>query len=267
MVEGLQRFRDHFRDDSGDFVIIGGVACDEWFESQGLTFRATRDIDIVLMIESPGPISPGFVERWWEFINAGEYEAREKLDGSRICHRFVKPQQVGFPAMLELFSRTPDAATFDEGQVVLRIPEDGEAVSLSAILMDEVYYQLIRDHAHEVNGLRFAGPEALIPLKAAAWLDLSERSGNGESVKARDIRKHRNDVFHLAATLPNHPGPDLDDSIRADLRRFLADFPAESGDWQAIGESLRSTLGGAAVMDPGALIDGVSTYFSLHEGR
>lgn len=45
MVKGLARFREHFRDRTDAFVVIGGVACDEWLGAQGLPFRPTKDID------------------------------------------------------------------------------------------------------------------------------------------------------------------------------------------------------------------------------
>ena len=51
MVKGIQRFRDHFREFEDAFVIIGGVACDQWINLQGLHFRATKDVDIVLLAE------------------------------------------------------------------------------------------------------------------------------------------------------------------------------------------------------------------------
>jgi hypothetical protein len=36
MVKGLQRFREYFGDHPDSFVVIGGVACDEWLGLQGL---------------------------------------------------------------------------------------------------------------------------------------------------------------------------------------------------------------------------------------
>ena len=47
------------------FVVIGGVACDEWLTAQGLKFRATKDVDMVLIVES---LAPGFVAHFWDFI-------------------------------------------------------------------------------------------------------------------------------------------------------------------------------------------------------
>lgn len=70
MIEGLERFRDHFREFTDQYVLIGGAACDLAMEAAGLPFRATKDLDIVLCVEA---LDAAFVEAFWEFINEGGY--------------------------------------------------------------------------------------------------------------------------------------------------------------------------------------------------
>ena len=208
MVEGVRRFREHFREFTDAFIVIGGVACDEWFAIQSLPFRATKDIDIVIIIET---VSATFIERFWEFVEVGGYEVRGRSNGSPIYYRFSRPREKGFPAKLELFTREPEGIDLAPGQRVTPIPTEQEAASLSAILMNDAYYELIRKHCENVDGLPVVTLVALIPLKARAWLDLTKRRESGESVDTRDIKKHRNDVFRLAVTLPGqarpNPGP------------------------------------------------------------
>ena len=48
MVTGIDRFREYFAAHEDQYVIMGGAACDLLFDSAGLDFRATRDIDMVL---------------------------------------------------------------------------------------------------------------------------------------------------------------------------------------------------------------------------
>lgn len=48
MVTGLNVFRDYFADDTDKYVLIGGAACDIVFTSNDETFRATKDLDMVL---------------------------------------------------------------------------------------------------------------------------------------------------------------------------------------------------------------------------
>lgn len=47
----------------------------------------------------------------------------------------------------------------------------------------------------------------LIPFKAKAWIDLSDRKAAGEHVDGRNIRKHKNDVFRLTELLNQNQAP------------------------------------------------------------
>lgn len=55
MVAGIERFQDWFRGYEDQYAIIGGTACDLLMEDEGLTFRDTKDIDLVLIIEAMTP--------------------------------------------------------------------------------------------------------------------------------------------------------------------------------------------------------------------
>jgi hypothetical protein len=75
MVKGLQRLKDYFRHDHGSFVVIGGAACEMWMTSKSLPFRVTKDVDMVLVMEA---LNADFVRKFWAFINAGQYQLRQK---------------------------------------------------------------------------------------------------------------------------------------------------------------------------------------------
>jgi len=258
MVEGLSIFRDRFRPFGSSFILIGGAACDEWFAAQRLAFRATRDLDIVLLLES---IDHAFVAAVREFVAKGGYEIRQRTDQRPILYRFEKPADRRYPVMLELFSRNPEGLDLAEGQRIMPVEVAPGHRSLSAILLDEAYYELIRTEHETRDGLRFATVRALIPLKARAWLDLTMRRERGEKIDPQDILKHRNDVFRLAAILPGAPGPALPDVITADLIRFLDDFPESSPDWSAILASLRAMLGRG--LRPASLRGAILAFFRL----
>lgn len=66
MVTGLNVFRDYFAYDTDKYVLIGGAACDIVFTSNDATFRATKDLDMVLIVEA---LSPEFGEKFWKFID------------------------------------------------------------------------------------------------------------------------------------------------------------------------------------------------------
>ena len=76
MVRGLDLFRDRFRAFEGSFVLIGGAACEQWFAAEGLEFRATRDLDIVLIVEV---LAPEAVKALRRFIAEGGYEIRQRF--------------------------------------------------------------------------------------------------------------------------------------------------------------------------------------------
>ena len=259
MIRGLDRFREHFAEHRKAFVLIGGVACHEWLSTLGLEFRATKDMDVVLVVEA---LDGAFVKRFWEFVEAGKYQVREKASGGRELYRFSKPQDETYPVMLEIFSRKPEGFDLGEGQQVIPVKVDEGSASLSAILLDDGYYQLILEQHDEEKNLPFANPAALIPLKAKAWLDLSARAKKGEKVDDKDIAKHRGDVFRIANTLPGDAGPRLPASIRGDLTSFLAAFPADSEEWGGILNSLKTTFGGT-IIKPVDLITAIRTYFRL----
>ena len=52
MVKGLDTFQKYFADYEEQYVLIGGAACDILFESNEVNFRATRDLDMVLIVEA-----------------------------------------------------------------------------------------------------------------------------------------------------------------------------------------------------------------------
>lgn len=258
MVRGLDLFRERFREFEDSFVLIGGAACDEWFASLGLDFRATKDLDIVLLIEV---LDARAVRVLRTFVAEGGYGIRKRTTGSPVLYRFEKPTRADFPFMLELFSRKPDGLELGEDQGITPIPAGADHHSLSAILVDDDYYSLIQTHKIIRDRLPFATATSLIPLKARAWLELTKRKAEGQDMDSRDIAKHRSDVFRLAGTLPGEAGPQLAPAIIDDLIRFLHSFPENSPEWDAILASVKNTLGGP--IRPATLRAAIQTFFRL----
>lgn len=50
-MEGLDKFRDAFRDFSDNYVIIGGTACEIAMSRTEVKARATHDIDMIVIVE------------------------------------------------------------------------------------------------------------------------------------------------------------------------------------------------------------------------
>ena len=219
MVKGLDIFRAWFEAHADQYILIGGTAASLAMEDAGLDFRATKDLDVVLHVEA---LTPAFGETFWKFIQAGGYEIRQASDTRKPAfYRFQKPTEQEFPAMVELFSRAPDSLRPIGDGGLTPIPFDEAVSSLSAILLDDVYYAFIMAGRREVNGLPWVGEDRLIPLKAIAWLDLSARKEQGEHVDAKNIRKHVNDVLRLSQLLTATTRIPLDPKIADDMRRFL----------------------------------------------
>lgn len=70
MVKGLELFQEYFKDFTDNYILIGGTASQIVMEQVGDSFRATQDLDIVLLVEA---LSDDFIIRFWEFIRSGKY--------------------------------------------------------------------------------------------------------------------------------------------------------------------------------------------------
>lgn len=157
MVKGLDIFRKYFADYEDQYVLIGGAACDIVFESNEVNFRATRDLDMVLIIEA---LTPEFGERFWNFIVAGKYRNKATNSGKPQFYRFDKPEEDSFPKMIELFCRSDFELKNAEGITPIHI--DDEISSLSAILLDDDYYKALLDGKVVRSGLSVLRPESII---------------------------------------------------------------------------------------------------------
>jgi len=232
MVKGLEVFREHFRNFADRYVLIGGAACDIAMTGAGLQFRATKDLDIVLYVEA---MDASFVRAFWEFVRIGGYEVQEKSTGEKQFYRFQKPTNANYPFMLELFSRQPDVLQVADGSHLTPLPVEEDASSLSAILLDNDYYDFIRAGRQELDGLPMVGAAQLIALKARAWLDLTERAGRGEQIDSKTIKKHKNDVFRLYQILDPTSDPEAPETVKKDIREFISRMRVEEVDLKSLG--------------------------------
>ena len=225
MVTGLLKFRDFFKDYTGSYVLIGGAACDILFTENASDFRATRDLDVVLIVEA---LSVDFVEKLWDFIKDGDYRHISGSTGKPQFYRFDKTQVEGFPKMIELFSRINFELREQNGITPIHIEED--ISSLSAILLDDDYYQALLDGRVEESGYSVLRPEYLILFKAKAYLDLSSRKLHGERIDSFDIKKHKNDVLRLAVEMALNPIKELPLSVYEDIGFFISKLKEDEFD-------------------------------------
>ena len=225
MVKGLDIFREHFAGFENQYVLIGGAACDVVFASNEGQFRATRDIDMVLIVEA---LTPEFGEKFWEFINAGQYRNKATNLGNPQFYRFDKPEKETYPKMIELFSKTDFRLNKMDGLTPIHI--DDEVSSLSAILLDADYYKALLEGRMLIQQLSVLRPEYLILFKAKAYLDLKARKENGENVDSRDIKKHKNDILRILTEFLLEPIHELSERIYQDMKAFITKLEEEPFD-------------------------------------
>jgi hypothetical protein len=220
MVRGLAIFQEWFKDFENQYILIGGTAAKITMTEEGLSFRGTKDLDIVLHVEV---LTPEFGEQFWKFLQAGGYQLKEGDAEKKPClYRFQQPTEEEFPHTLELFSRVPDGVNFVPPGHLTPIPIDEQVSSLSAILLDEDYYQFVLQGRRNKNGLpSWVGEDRLIPLKALAWMELSERVQKGEVMDSKKVNKHLADVVQLSALLRDGLMVQVPVKVKSDLERFV----------------------------------------------
>ena len=224
MIQGLDKFRQHFAGLTGHYVLIGGAATDLVMAEVGVEFRATKDFDIVLCVEA---LDARFAEAFWEFVRIGGYQNQQRGTGAKVFYRFDRPTDKSFPYMLELFSRVPDSLVLGDDSHLTPIPIDEDVSSLSAILLDEIYYQFLHEHKKEIDGVSVVSEACLIPLKAKAWLDLTARRDEGATVDSKTIKKHKNDIFRLFQIIQPDSRYELPDVIADDMQNYFGAISQE----------------------------------------
>ena len=220
MIHGLEHFRARFAEHAENFILVGGVAAYLQLEEAGAPrVRPTKDLDIVLMMKPTGE----FLKAIREYVTEGEYEIQKGDNGQATFYRFQKPKKTEFPIMLELFATAEKSFELFDNQHIIPITTPKDVESLSAILLDEEYYELIQIHAVLKNGINIIDEKALIPFKAKAYLEIKERKEDSKNWK-----KHRGDIINLAvAFLTEDSSVELKGKVRAHFEQFIEQLRVE----------------------------------------
>lgn len=231
---GLDVFRQYFKGHEQEYVIIGGTACELLMSYEDLPFRATKDIDMVLIIET---LTKEFGELFWNFVKEANYQFINKGTGKAEFYRFSHPKSSEFPAMIELFSKNQDWISKEIDNHITAIHIDDNISSLSAILLNEAYYDFLTKGIELIDGISILKAEHIIPFKAKAWIELTQRKESGEHVDGRDIKKHKNDIFRLSVLLTPEQKIELPDSIKRDMSLFISTMLEEELNLKQLGIS------------------------------
>ena len=224
MVRGLDIWKEYFADYTSNYVLIGGAACYWHEEEYAQNPRATKDLDLILVAEA---LSAEFGTKFWDFINAGRYSSRQHNEDKNEYFRFMNPEDKRFPEQIELFSRQLGRLSLPEDAHLEPVHIEDGISSLSAILMDDVYYNFTIEHSALYEGVHLANIEALICLKAKAYLDMTLRKNDGERIDSRKIEKHKKDVIRLAALISGESRFELPDPLQKDITDFCKAVEAE----------------------------------------
>jgi hypothetical protein len=232
MVYGINKFIEYFKDYKEYYVLIGGTACDIIMQEEEIEFRATKDLDIVLIVEM---LDESFGNIFWKFIEKGGYQNRSRTSGKQQFYRFEKPTDEEYPQMIELFSRNAFSLENPKNSNVLPIHINDNVKSLSAILLNDDYYKLLLKGKKENDKLSYLSGEILILFKIKAYLDLKERKENGEKIDSRDIKKHKNDIFRILAIIAPDSEVKLEGCIKSDVIYFLNVIESDKPDLKNLG--------------------------------
>lgn len=222
MVVGMESFREKFKDYTDCYTVIGGAACDILMSEVDLSFRATKDIDMILILEDR---HQEFAAVFWEYIKEGDYRCGWKNNEEMHFYRFTEPKP-GYPVQIELFSRMPGYnLPMTEGIIPIHIDDD--VSSLSAILLNDDFYYFMMEGRKVINDIGILDAEHIIPFKMFAWLDLKRRKAAGEHVNEKDLKKHKNDVFRLLQIVSVGTRVESTGLVKDSILRFLADIKSE----------------------------------------
>lgn len=223
MVVGMELFRDKLRGFEDCYTVIGGAACDILMSEADIDFRLTKDIDMILVLEDK---RGEFARTFWEFIKEGEYKCGWKNSDEMHFYRFTEPK-AGYPVMIELFSRNMGYHLDGEGGII-PIHIDDDSSSLSAILLDDDFYNFMLEGRKVVAGVSILAESYIIPFKMYAWLDLKRRKEAGEHVNERDYKKHKNDVFRLLQIVNPNEKVSASGIVRESIEMFLDEMEKET---------------------------------------
>lgn len=221
---GIDKFKEYFADYKEEYVIIGGAACELLMQEVERQFRVTKDLDIVLIVDS---LSAEFGEKFWKFIKDAGYKNINKATGDKQFYRFSHPESTEFPFMIEIFSKKPEWLPSESETRCTPIFLDESVSSLSAILLNDEYYDFLMNSIVNIDGLSVIKVDCVIPFKVKAWIDLMQRKNSGQQVDGTNIKKHKNDIFRLSELLIPNKYIVLPKSIKKDMIHFLKEMEKE----------------------------------------
>ncbi|CAM3695179.1 hypothetical protein ERUR111494_07130 [Erysipelothrix urinaevulpis] len=214
MYKIYESFSKKFKYFSDCFCIIGGTASAIVLSREGLDIRITKDYDIVIYEEAR---NKEFYDTFIEFLHEGKYVMDERRENENL-YRFKTKDKL-YPPMIELLCKKPDFANQWMGPI--RSLSFSNEDSLSAIMLDDEYYQFIINNTEIVQGIPILNKSGLLILKAKAWYNLSLAKENNDGVTSTEVSKHIKDIARLVQLFNDEDSIELNRSIKNDMLVFL----------------------------------------------
>ena len=222
-VIGLDDFARYFAGYEECYTIIGGAACEILMSQTPIDFRATKDIDMIILFEDK---FKEFAELFWNYVRDGGYTYGWKNSDEPHFYRFTDPKD-GYPKQLELFSRKPNYH-LESPTPIVPIHIDDDVSSLSAILLNDDFYNFMLKGRTVIRGLSVLETSYIIPFKMMAWVNLMHEKAEGRHVNSRDLRKHKNDVFQLFQIVPEGETIEVTGDVADSVDAFLEMITGEN---------------------------------------
>ncbi|UVV75377.1 hypothetical protein [Pantoea agglomerans] len=203
----LDFLSDYMREFSEDYILIGGNACALHFESLGANFRATLDLDVVLIIEGE---SDDFFKHLNNYLLEHDYVGKSYKGSNQggSAYRFTLPENKrssGCPVQIELFSRKPDYYDVSKcrpGKEHIVPIETADGISnFSAILLDDSVYDFIKNSKIELKGISTVTLECLLGLKSVAWHSNQDLYDNNKIKSYETVLKHPADMINIVSII------------------------------------------------------------------
>lgn len=208
---GLNHFQDYCKDLDDHYVVVGGFATlmllDSELENHG---KATFDIDLVLLTTN----SMEMTQRIKEYVKEGEYKIQISSKEQYQYYRFIEPQKNNFAKEIELFASNENSLELEDGQRVIPIDAGVGLYSLSAIMLDLEYFEMIKNNVEKKHRAPCTNVQATIMLKMSAFYDLKKRDDS-------KWKKHRRDILKLALLLTGEEKIQLVGRMEQDFDTFM----------------------------------------------
>ena len=208
---GLSHFEEYFKSFRESYVVVGGFATlmllEKELEEHG---KVTQDIDLVLLTTA----SVEMAQKIKSYVREGEYTIQKGQKDNFSYYRFINPKVENFAKEIEFFAVNDHALVLDEGQRIIPIdPEEG-LYSLSAIMLDHEYFEMIKNNVDNSNRVPCTNTLATIMLKISAFYDLKLRGDD-------KWKKHRRDILKLVLLLTGEENLELKGRMVEDVKLFM----------------------------------------------